>query len=104
MLGTNPSGHLFITPSGQTFAVATGPLTPGTRILAFEALKQDGAAVGSDLEQCTMSFQSHGPLRRHGHAAWPGPAGGELYPSMAFDGDGRTEQLERAGHRRHRCI
>ena len=56
MLGTNPSRHLFITPAGQTFAVPTGPLAPGTRTLAFESLKEDGAAVGSDLEQCTMSF------------------------------------------------
>jgi hypothetical protein len=24
--------------------------------LAFESLKEDGAVVGSDLEQCTMSF------------------------------------------------
>ena len=57
MLGTTPSRHLFITPSGQTFAVPTGPLTPGTRVLGFEVGSyKTGRLLGSDLEQCTMSF------------------------------------------------
>lgn len=48
--------HLFITPAGQTSPYATGPLAKGARVLAWESLTEDGATVGHDFEQCTMSF------------------------------------------------
>jgi hypothetical protein len=48
--------HLFINPTGQTSPYATGPLARGTRVLARESLTDNGAAVGNDFEQCTMSF------------------------------------------------
>jgi hypothetical protein len=53
---THPTNLLFISPSGQTFQVPTGPLAPGTQVLASDSLTQRGAAVGTDYEHCTMTF------------------------------------------------
>jgi hypothetical protein len=53
---THPTNLLFISPSGQTFQFPTGPLAPGTQVLASDSLTQDGAAVGNDYEHCTITF------------------------------------------------
>ena len=53
---THPTNLLFISPSGQTFQFPTGPLPPGTQVLASDSLTQRGAAVGTDYEHCTMTF------------------------------------------------
>jgi hypothetical protein len=53
---THPTNLLFISPSGQTFQFPTGPLPPGTQVLASDSLTQDGAPVGNDYEHCTITF------------------------------------------------
>jgi hypothetical protein len=53
---THPTNLLFISASGQTFRFPTGPLAPGTQVLASDSLTQDGAAVGNDYEHCTITF------------------------------------------------
>jgi hypothetical protein len=54
---THPTNLLFISPSGQTFQFPTGPLAPGTQVLASDSLtQQDRAVVGNDYEHCTITF------------------------------------------------
>jgi len=54
---THPTNLLFISPSGQAFQFPTGPLEPGTEVLASDSLTQEGAAVGDDYEHCIISFR-----------------------------------------------
>jgi hypothetical protein len=97
----------FVTASGASSAIPTGPLAAGDRVVGTDEVLESGAVGGHDFEVCTVTFGLHVlcddmlSLGTRGdlHATWAfeWPSTGTAGPS-SFDGviDGGTSAFHNA--------
>ena len=56
VVDSRPTELMFISPSGTTTALPTGPLAIGSRVLGQNLDYERKSLVGTDFEQCTVTF------------------------------------------------